>query len=280
MPQYFLESPSERYEILFEQARSIAIRLDFEGDQPNHYGAPRAQREPLNLGEFVGDTQQKGSCNVDTITLVPHCNGTHTETVGHIVHDRVAVADIAPLRLLPSLLVSVPMEVAHQTTDTYRPPLNENDRVITATALKTAIQRNLVKSPVAVKALIVRTAPNDTAKISAKYGIDRQPPFFTRQAMQLIVESGIEHLLVDFPSIDRMFDEGLLSNHHLFWNVADGSRRVSESTRVEATITEMVFVVDELADGFYLLDLHVAPFCSDAAPSRPALIPLQQVEAD
>ncbi len=277
MPQYFLESPSERYEILFDQARSIAIRLDFDGDQPNHFGAPAASRQALKLGGFIGDTQSGGSCNVDQVALVPHCNGTHTETVGHIVNDRVAIADVAPLRLLPTLLVSVRTERGDQTDESYRPALRADDCVITADALKAAIQNNLVKSPVAISALVIRTLPNDHAKLTAQYVGEIPPPFLTTAALQLMVQSGIEHLLVDVPSIDRMYDDGLLSNHHLFWNVADRARSVTASTRVGATITEMVFVADELRDGFYLLDLQVAPFLTDAAPSRPTLIPLRLV---
>jgi hypothetical protein len=43
---------------------------------------------------------------------------------------------------------------------------------------------------------------------------------------------------------------------------------------VNKTITEMIYVRDEVADGLYLLNLQIAPFVSDAAPSRPLLYPL------
>jgi hypothetical protein len=39
-----------------------------------------------------------------------------------------------------------------------------------------------------------------------------------------------------------------------------------------ATITELVYVKDEIPDGRYDLNLQTAPFVNDATPSRPLLI--------
>ena len=47
-----------------------------------------------------------------------------------------------------------------------------------------------------------------------------------------------------------------------------------DASRGDATITEMIFVPDEVADGIYALSLQVAPFVADAAPSRPLLFAL------
>jgi kynurenine formamidase len=79
---------------------------------------------------------------------------------------------------------------------------------------------------------------------------------------------GVQHLLVDMPSIDREEDQGKLLAHHAFWNYPT-------DPRMEATITEMVFVADSIADGLYLLNLQVASFRNDAAPSRPVLYNIQ-----
>ena len=35
--------------------------------------------------------------------------------------------------------------------------------------------------------------------------------------MNYIVELGVKHLLVDFPSVDRLLDEGRLTCHNIFW---------------------------------------------------------------
>ena len=44
--------------------------------------------------------------------------------------------------------------------------------------------------------------------------------------------------------------------------------------RPRATVTELAYVPDDVLDGCYLLNLQVAPFVADAAPSRPVLYPL------
>ena len=83
------EQSGRRYKSDLSQGKSLAIGLDFDGPQPNHFGAEKAKRKPLEMGGFVGATVRGGSCNVDDLFLVPHCNGTHTETVAHIVDDEV-----------------------------------------------------------------------------------------------------------------------------------------------------------------------------------------------
>jgi hypothetical protein len=143
------------------------------------------------------------------------------------------------------------------------------DPTISGASLQAAVADRSVRVP---SALIVRTLPNDVSKTSRVYDGDNIPPYFTIDAMEFIVESGFEHLLVDLPSIDRLYDEGKLLNHRIFWNVEPGSFEVNENTRVDSTITELIYVPNEVEDGEYLLNLQIAPFDSDAAPSRPILI--------
>jgi len=109
-------------------------------------------------------------------------------------------------------------------------------------------------------------------KLTAQYGEANIPPYFTADAMEYIVACGFRHLLVDMPSIDRLFDDGKLANHRIFWNVEAESREVNAKTRINSTITEMIYVPNEIEDGEYLLNLQIAPFESDCAPSRPILL--------
>ena len=74
-----------------------------------------------------------------------------------------------------------------------------------------------------------------------------------------------------------MNDDGLLTNHHIFWNVQERTHELSEDTWQEKTITEMIFVADEINDGIYGLNLQVPAFGSDAAPSRPVIFPANAV---
>ncbi|MDT8325132.1 MAG: cyclase family protein, partial [Bacteroidota bacterium] len=72
-------------------------------------------------------------------------------------------------------------------------------------------------------------------------------------------------------SLDRARDEGRLSAHHLFWEVEQGSHRVDAAEHSMRTVTEMIYVPNHLPDGRYFLDIQLAPFVADAAPSRPIL---------
>ena len=44
------------------------------------------------------------------------------------------------------------------------------------------------------------------------------------------------------------------------------------------SVTEMIFVPDDIPDGLYWLDLQLAPFVSDAVPSRPIIYPVQALK--
>lgn len=273
------EHRNQRYVSDTKDAISIAITLKFEGPQPNHFGTDAATRDSLRLGEFVGDTKLGGSCNVDVLKLVPHCNGTHTETVSHIVHEPIEIGDAAIDWGCLAALVSLPTRAADQTNETYRPALNSTDSVITRTDLQRAMQ---TFANVRAEALIIRTLPNDVDKRTRQYANARVPgpAFFTAEAMEYIDSLDCQHLLVDIPSVDRMYDEGLLTNHHIFWRVREGSHSRVPETRCDRTITEMIFVPDHVEDGLCLLNLQVPAFALDAAPSRPLIIPVQLRPSD
>jgi hypothetical protein len=107
--------------------------------------------------------------------------------------------------------------------------------------------------------------------------LENIPPFFSLEAMQFIVETGVKHLLVDLPSIDRIFDEGRLLNHRIFWNVEPDAFETNEKSLIHNTITELIYVPNEIEDGNYLLNLQIAPFASDASPSRPILFEIPEL---
>lgn len=231
----------------------ISIPLKFGGPQPNAYGVEAASATACESSGIVGDTRRGGSCNFESLTLIPHCNGTHTECVGHIAHDRISIRNCLRDVLIPATVVTVTPEYSQGELLIDAPHLAEVD------------------STTDDRALVVRTLPNDERKLSRVYGEHFMPAYFTADAMHRIVEFGYEHLLVDLPSIDRLFDGGKLANHRIFWNVEPGSFAVNERTRMNSTITEMIYVPAEVADGKYWLNLQIPPFESDAAPSRPLL---------
>ncbi len=233
----------------------ISIPIRFNGPQPNAFGVEAATSRP------IGDTREGSSANFEQYTFIPHCSGTHTECVGHITDERISVLDCLTDVFLKALLVSVDAEE-------YGKDLVLSKRSLSDALAALTYVRATDTEPTA---LVVRTLPNDDSKLTRRYGDASVPPYFTADAMEWIVGCGFKHLLVDMPSIDRMFDEGKLVNHRIFWNVASGSREINAATRMTSTITELIYVPNEVADGEYLLNLQIAPFVADAAPSRPVL---------
>ncbi len=239
----------------------ISIPLRFNGPQPAAFGVGMATAEEL------GDTREDSSVNFERYSLVPHCNGTHTECVGHITHNRISVRSCLKDALMSAVLISI--ESKAETNESYPVNAEAGDRLITQKLLADALgSAPGYREP---RALVVRTLPNTESKMVDEYGEANISPYLTNDAMHLIVERGFTHLLVDMPSIDRLYDGGRLSNHRIFWNVEPGSFETSETSRLGSTITEMIYVPNEVADGEYLLNLQIAPFEADCSPSRPLL---------
>ena len=252
----------QRYRMDTRKALSLAIDLDFEGRQPQHFGASQAQSRPLRVGSFVGDTSLGGSCNVSELRMVPHCNGTHTEVVSHIRADGPKLSQVLRGELSPARLISVAPRLAEHCSESYFPGTELGDRLICARDIEQALEG--VPSEQAV-GLVVRTLPNTESKKWRCYGEAEMPPFFSLDAIESLVDRGVRHLVVDLPSIDKMFDGGHLRNHHVFWG--GGGQ----------TVTEMIYVEESVVDGFYCLNLQVPAFLSDAAPSRPVLYPVERL---
>ncbi len=239
----------------------ISIPMIFNGAQPNTYDVPSATARAYEKDGWIGDTRRGGSCNFETLTLTPHCNGTHTECLGHITHDRVAVNAILREALIPCTLLTIKPEMGLDTAERYVPSKQPTDRLITRNALETALSNKDAKF---TKGLVIRTLPNDASKKQRRYE-KNEPPFLSLDAIDWVVTLGVDHLIVDCPSVDRARDDGHLSVHHAFWNVPHGTHQATGSTK---TITEMVYVPDTIPDGVYLSMIQIPDFVSDAAPSR------------
>lgn len=203
--------------------------------------------EPVVMGDWVGDVNRGGSVNFRTITFNPHGNGTHTECVGHISREFYTInATLKRFLFTAELITILPME------------LENHDYVINGRQLETALENS--GKP---EAVIIRTLGNGPAKLNTNYS-NSNPPYLTRDAIDYLNKLGIEHLLFDMPSVDREVDEGKLEAHHRFWDYP-------QNTQLHKTITELIYVPNEISDGTYLLNLQIAPFENDASPSKPVL---------
>lgn len=252
---------NKKYTVDFSRGTDISIPINFNGDQPNTYGVDRAMSRPYQDGHFVGDTRKGGPCNFETYSFTPHCNGTHTECIGHITNERIDVLTSLDEEMIPATLISI---TPKSTDESYIPNLNTDDLVITKEDLESQLKDIDINF---LRGLIIRTLPNSSSKKNRDY-MKQSPPFFSIEAMQYIVSLGVGHLLVDTPSVDRLLDEGYLSSHNIFWETEAKKLNLEASNK---TITEMIFISENTKDGSYLLNLQIPAFVSDAAPSRPIL---------
>ena len=262
-----LDINGKNLEVDFSKGEDISIPLDFNGEQPNTYGVKKAYSEPYQDDQFIGDTREGGPCNFETYTFTPHCNGTHTECIGHITKERVSILSCLHEEMIPATLVSV---TPKNTQENYTPEIKPYDSLITKEDLE--LQLKDVDSDF-LQAVVIRTLPNSEIKKSRDY-MKSAPSFFSAEAMEYIVSLGVRHLLVDTPSVDRLFDEGCLSSHNIFWETKEKEFNLNSMSK---TITELIFVSEKIKDGIYLLNLQVPSFVSDAAPSRPILYKLNEL---
>eukprot|EP01102_Stenamoeba_stenopodia_P015433 TRINITY_DN5255_c0_g1_i1.p1 TRINITY_DN5255_c0_g1~~TRINITY_DN5255_c0_g1_i1.p1 ORF type:complete len:294 (-),score=47.61 TRINITY_DN5255_c0_g1_i1:47-928(-) len=262
---------------------SIKIKPHTEEKVIRAFYIPNATSTPVRGEGFVGDVRQGGSVNCEIVTFAPHANGTHTECVGHFTKSRIPITKIlsSTKLLFPAFLVSVQPEPISDSGDTYPAKHDPNDLVVSLRKLKEAIERvghhNLLSGH-HVKGVVIRTLPNHESKATSDYS-GTNPTFITPAVCAWLKENGVEHLIVDLPSVDRECDEGKLASHKTFLRATNAD--VSETDDTDApflnstrTITELCFAPNEVKDGLYLLDLQIAAFELDAAPCRPVLYPL------
>jgi kynurenine formamidase len=227
----------------------ISIPLRAGEENVNAWYVSPVKIEPVRMGDWVGDVNQGGSVNFRNITFNPHGNGTHTECVGHISKENYSINQcLKTFFFISELITILPDE------------LENGDKIITKAHVENCLGE---KRP---QALVIRTLDNHISKINKHYS-NSNPPYIHHEAMEYIDSLGIDHLLIDLPSVDREVDEGKLLSHHAFWNYP-------KNTKLQRTITEMIYVPNTIFDGTYLLNLQIASFENDASPSKPVLYQL------
>lgn len=246
----------------FNAATPLALALDFTQPHPRHFGTPAATAEPFRVEGFEGAVARGASCNCQRLTLVPHCNGTHTESASHLTIEQRALHEFLPVAPLPALLLSVAPVAATGSGEDSLPTPQAGDRLITRRALLAAWESHPGANP---SALLLRTGT---------HWQDAAPPFLSRQFMAELVARGVHHLVTDLPSVDRLQDEGRLTAHRVFFGLPAGSTRLADAARPLATITELACFPDALRDGPCAVQIQVPRWSGDALPSRPLHLPL------
>jgi len=230
---------------MLDQSFCLAIPLDHSHPQPNAYAAPLYEASPHKVHDWIGDTRTGASVNFYDLRINPHGNGTHTECVGHISKERFSIHQTLGTGFYVAQLISV-----------YPSQMEDGDRII-----------DHLEWEDDVEALIIRTQPNYPDKMIRQYS-GTNPPYLHHDIAQKMMERNIVHLLLDLPSVDREEDGGALAAHKAFWQYPD-------LPRLDATITEMIYVDNVIADGLYLLEIQMPAIELDASPSRPYIYPLK-----
>ncbi|SHL46835.1 cyclase family protein [Flavobacterium saccharophilum] len=248
------------FEIDLSKPIDISISLTNTEENPIAWYIEKPVIEPVVFGDWIGKVSEgKSSTNFNNIFFNPHGHGTHTECLGHITNDFYSVNQALKQFFFFAKLITVEPEKIGE------------DLVITKDHISTSLNVTNASTLLTEKteAIIIRTLPNQKDKKSRKYS-NTNPPYLSEDAATFIRESEIQHLLIDLPSVDKEHDEGKLLAHKAFWNVKD-THQLNADARFEATITEMIFVSDEIPDGNYVLNLQIASFENDASPSKPIL---------
>ena len=208
-----------------------------------YIGPPKIEPEIID-GETIS-VANGAVVNFNTITFNPHSHGTHTETVGHITEKVYSINKYLTQFFFLAEVVTVAPEKLGK------------DYVISKKQLQFALGNKKRD------AIVIRTMPNTSEKFSKQYS-NTNPTYLLEDAAEYLKSKDIKHLLIDLPSVDKEQDEGELLAHNAFWNT-------SGKLRLDATITEFIYVSNKIEDGCYMLNLQIAPFENDATPSKPIL---------
>lgn len=234
-------------------SKPLDISIPLAPDGPRAWYVDRLKSFPVVNENFIGSVESGGAVNFRNIEFNPHGHGTHTESFGHISPGIESVNNCVKEFFFIAKLCSI----APQKNKRDEGWMKNGDDIITKTQIEFAMGNNLPE------ALIIRTLPNELSKLKRNYS-DSNFSYFEPGALKFLAEKNVQHLLVDLPSVDRESDGGKLLAHREFWNYP-------AHARTHCSITEFVFVPDQIQDGEYLLNLQFAPFENDASPSRPVL---------
>ncbi|UYW01309.1 cyclase family protein [Flavobacterium agricola] len=244
----------QNQKLVIDLANPLDISLPIENTAKNPIAWYLSQPEitPVVMGDFVGSVRSgKSATNFNNILFNPHGHGTHTECLGHITQNFYSINQTLKKFVFVAELISI------------TPELQNRDYVLTANQIQKALNG---KKP---EALIIRTLPNLSEKKHKNYS-NTNPPYLSEAAAQYIKEINVSHLLIDLPSVDKEKDNGALVAHKAFWNLTNVIA-VNSDARWDCTITELIFVSNQIPDGTYVLNLQIASFENDASPSKPIL---------
>ncbi len=240
-----IQHQDKSYSINLSNPLDISMPLRANKENPTAWYVNEPRFEAVMENGFVGDVNLGGAVNFRNIFFNPHGHGTHTECVGHISKEPYTINQCLKQFFFLANVISV------------LPENQGEDQIITLAQIEKAFKNN------GANAIVIRTLPNTEKKLGMQYS-STNPTFVDPEAVKFLTKNGIDHLLIDTPSVDKEEDGGALISHHTFWEYPD-------NTQVNRTISELIFVPDSIIDGTYFLNLQIASFENDASPSKPIL---------
>lgn len=241
---------SKNYEADLNCPLDISLPIKNGANNPSCYYASDVSFSVIKSGDFIGSVAQGGTVNYQELKMTPHGNGTHTETYGHLTADEGATISqlIKSIHCTAQLITLEPRQIGE-------------DLVIHVDDFLSRVKYD-------TEAVIIRTSPNQPSKCTKQYS-GTNPPYIDPEIGHFLNKNNVQHLLVDLPSVDKEVDGGKLLTHRAFWGLPNEVRK-------ESTITELIFVDNDIVDGFYLLNLQVLNIQMDASPSRPVLFKFKE----
>ncbi|APG65314.1 metal-dependent hydrolase [Tenacibaculum todarodis] len=240
-----IEYNSRKIEVNISNPIDISIPIDVSKENVNAWYIEDPKIFPEEMDGEKIKVSEGAVVNFNNIHFNPHSHVTHTECVGHITEEVHSVNKNLKYYIFLAEVVTI------------APLFHNGDFIIGVKQLSNAL-RNKKRD-----AIVIRTLPNLEDKKSMRYS-NTNPTYLSEKAAIYLREKGIKHLLIDLPSVDKEKDDGNLLSHNAFWNTAG-------KLRMDATITEFIYVPNSVEDGEYLLNLMIAPFENDATPSKPIL---------
>ncbi len=230
------------YRIVLDRGRDLSFPIDREG-RTLAFSLPGAAFKTFEGSGFVGDVRRGGSCNVETLHLTPHGNGTHTECYGHVSGRRLFITELQTEWMFPGVLASIDIEPGGAVT------LND---------LPEHAVQQLAQEEVKGLILHVRSLPRLPFDFS-----DYDAPYI-EETLAAWLSGRVDHLLTNLPSLDHRTSTALAA-HHAFLGRAP----------LRKTVTELLDIPADLSDGLYWTVIMTPAIATDAVPSRPVVYPME-----
>lgn len=257
------------------EPRSVARDVLFkpESSSANAFHLPKIRSRTVEFeGQFTGDVNRGGSCNVDILSYVPH-GLTHIETSAHILSPDSNPPTIKDIPLEHFCGIVYLIDLTHLGT--------EPGRQIPWKEIEIKLEQNTI--PISMLALKTRASllPSDY-DFSGKDFLSLSPEaakgihdYSFPGSGSSPVQQPINCLLLDLPSIDPEADGGKLTAHRNFFGLPGTGH--SGEDREKRALVELAWF-SNLGEGYYYALITPPPFQANAVSTGIVFQPLARTK--